>query len=113
MKRILYGVFIILFVSLIITNAEAKDSSIYFGVGGGSDQFNGDVINEVTFLPGQKLDDDTGYYRFYLGYQLNKYFSFEVEYAVFGLVSKKYSLNPDITFAIAPNDTVSMSHKIR
>ncbi len=108
MKRILFGVFIILLVSLIITNAEAKDSSIYFGIGGGSAQFNGDVINDVIFLSGQKLDDDTGYYNIYFGYQLNKYLSFEVGYADFGRVSKKYSLNPDITSIVAPNDTISI-----
>ncbi|MBN1907698.1 MAG: hypothetical protein JW927_21655 [Deltaproteobacteria bacterium] len=84
MKRILFVVFLVLFVSLIFPNAEAKDSSIYFGIGGGSAQFKGDIINDYIFLPGQKLDDDAGYYNIYLGYQFIKYLSFEVGFTDLG-----------------------------
>lgn len=93
---------------LVVINAEAKDSSLYIGIGGGSTQFNGDKIYDIAFLPGQRLDDDTEQYNIYLGYQLNKYFSFELRYVDFGKATKRYLLDPDIIFLTPPNDTVSI-----
>ncbi len=108
MKRFIIGMLI--FISLILPKAHAdeKDSSIYGGIGIGVAEFEGDTIEGIEFVPGQKLKDNTEAYNLFFGYQANKYLSFELEYVAFGQVSEKFTLDPDIRFFVAPNDTVTI-----
>lgn len=108
MERFIIGMLI--FVSLILpmAYAEARDSSVYCGIGLGLARFEGDTITGVEFVPGQELKDKTEAYSLFFGYQANKYLSFELGYVDFGQVSEKFTLDPGIVFIVAPNDTVTI-----
>lgn len=108
MKKVVMGMSILVSSLLPMTDAEAEDSSIYYGIGLGSAQFSGDAIDDDIFVSGQELSDDAAAYSVFLGYQVNRHLSFELGYVDFGKVSERYRLDPDIVFVVAPNNTVSI-----
>jgi len=111
MQRLIIGMWIFVSLLLPMAHAEGKDSSIYCGMGLGLAQFEGDTITGVGFVPGQEFKDNTEAYNLFLGYQANRYLSFELGYVDFGQASEKYTLDPDIVYIVAPNDTVTIESK--
>jgi opacity protein-like surface antigen len=108
MKRFIIGMLISVSLILPIAHAEAKDSSVYYGIGLGLAKFEGDTIEGIEFVPGQELKDRTEAYSLFFGYQVNKYLSFEFGYVDFGQVSERFMLDPDIVFIVAPNDILTI-----
>ncbi len=76
MKRFIIGMLVFVSFILPMAQAEAKDSSVYVGIGLGLARFEGDTIEGVGFVPGQELKDNTETYSLFFGYQANQYLSF-------------------------------------
>jgi opacity protein-like surface antigen len=95
---------LLLVLFLLSTVAYAQPPSFYGGLGYGNADYAGETSFDITLAPGQKLKDKANFIELYVGCQLNTYLSFEIGYADFGKVSKKYSLNPDVTTMVAVNN---------
>ncbi|AUD77801.1 hypothetical protein CW740_00545 [Kangiella profundi] len=107
MTRKIFKSLILIGSIIFISSTIADDSSFYLGISGGSAQVEGETVQEFGVLPGQSLNDDTDSYGVYAGYKLNDYFGFELEYMDLDDARKTYSLDPDVVYIVAPNDTIT------
>lgn len=107
MKRFKIGTLIVVFLLVSLNFTKAEEASIYCGFSLGIAHYTGDTITGDGFIPGQKLKDSTRDFKVFLGYQVNRYLSFEIKYVNLGEVSEKFKLDPNVRFFVPPNDTVT------
>jgi opacity protein-like surface antigen len=93
--------FILFFVT---TNIFADPQTLYAGLGYEKAFYKGGEIEDISYLPGQRVKDSSDMLSLYVGYHINNFFSVEAGYAEFGSASELYTLDPDIVFITLPND---------
>ncbi len=98
------GCALILSLSLLSSVASAENASFYGGLGYGSADYEGETDFDMFILPGQRLKDNAEFVELYVGYHLNRNFSFEIGYADFDDVSEVYRLDPDIRVFVPVNN---------
>jgi len=91
--------------------AQANNSEFYVGLGLGSANIEGPKVSSFSFISGEKLEDDSELSTIYLGYQLNKNLAFEIGYTDIGKVKNTFTLNPNVLYDVAINDTTSIESK--
>jgi len=89
--------------------AYAKNNNVYFGLGYGNTNYQGNTLNDDSLESGAKLTKSSTMYQVYGGYQIIKdSLAVEVSYLDLGSVNETFDLNPDLVFFDSPNNTLSL-----
>ena len=88
----------------VLSSVNAEHGSFYSGVGFGFATYEGEEVQDVLLLPGQKVEDSGEFYEVFLGMNLTEQLAVELGYASFGEVEDTYYPDPTIFSMIAPNN---------
>jgi opacity protein-like surface antigen len=86
---------VVLFLAVSVGACASDLFPVYLGGGYGIARYVGDEIDEPLYLPGQRLEDDLGFYEVFLGLKLGDLWSIELNYADFGDAEGDYDSGKD------------------